>query len=189
MKVTSAKFVRPLTFNAPIEEDMKPLFVFMGRSNVGKSTLINTITDKKDLCRSGGTPGVTKNVNIFLINQNVYFADLPGYGYAKLSKGERKKLEELIFWFLQNTSQNISEIFLLADSRIGLTELDKHMIDFLNTFGNPFTLILSKTDKINKNQLQKTIHNIQKLYHKIHIIPFSVKDPTGKKEILKHLFK
>lgn len=187
MKIKSAQFVRPITLNAPINDDMKPLFVFMGRSNVGKSTLINTITNKKDLCRSGGTPGVTKNVNIFLINQNIYFADLPGYGYAKISKGERKKLEELIFWFLQNASSHISEIFLLADSRIGLTDLDKEIIDFLGTFKVSLTLILSKTDKINQAQLQKTINNIKKLYHNIRIIPFSVKDPMGRKEILRHI--
>jgi GTP-binding protein len=189
MNIKSAQFYKAITQTSPLPEEIAPLFVFMGRSNVGKSSFINAITEKKDLCRSGSKPGVTQKVNLFLINQNIYFADLPGYGYAKLSKGERKQLEALIFWFLENQKFEFTQLFLLIDSRLGPTEQDKEMIKYLLDRKFPLTLILSKTDKLNKNQKLSQLNKVKTLYPGITIIPFSTKEKEGTKEVHKALLR
>lgn len=179
-----AEYLRSISSPADLPEDDFPQFAFIGRSNVGKSSFINAITGIANLCRSGSTPGVTKKVNLFWINKKYYFADLPGYGYAKLSYKERQELEKLIFWYLSEPQNHFRQIFLLIDAQVGPTSNDQDVIKFLLEAGLPATIVLSKTDKLKNSQKNQQIKKIQQaIPPHFAIIPFSVKTGAGKREI------
>ena len=185
MFIKSAEYYRSIAQSNDLPEDLLPQFAFIGRSNVGKSSFINTITGQKNLCRSGSTPGVTKKVNLFLINRQCFFADLPGYGYAKLSFQERQKLEDLIFWYLGEKNHHFQKIFLLIDSKIGLTEQDEDVINFLHQLKLPTIIIASKIDKLKNQQRTIQLRNLQNtLPEGFKIIPFSSQTTEGKKAVL-----
>jgi len=183
-----AEYLRSITGPADLPEDEFPQFAFIGRSNVGKSSFINAITGISNLCRSGSTPGVTKKVNLFLINKKFYFADLPGYGYAKLSYKERKELEKLIFWYLSEPLNHFQRIFFLIDAQVGPTSNDQDVLKYLLEAGLPTTLILSKTDKLKNSEKTRQINQIkQQIPPHFPIVPFSVKTGEGKKDVHKIL--
>ncbi len=185
MQINSAEYFRSILLPSDLPEYPLPQFAFIGRSNVGKSSFINTITSQKDLARSGATPGVTKKVNLFLINRKIYFADLPGYGYAKLSLQERKKLEELIFWYLGEATNDFKKIFLLVDSRHGLTPNDADVVNFLHGHGLPTVIIASKVDKLKNKDRAIKLRNLQNsLPEGFTIIPFSAETNEGKQAVL-----
>ena len=131
-----------------------PEFCFIGRSNVGKSSIINSILKSKNLSKTSKTPGRTQSINYFKINNKIYFVDLPGYGYAKLSKNLRKELLELIKSYICNRSE-ITRIFLLIDSNVGLKDSDIDMIDFVDSYNKNFSIILTKVDKCSSIFLNK----------------------------------
>lgn len=123
-----------------------PEFAFIGRSNVGKSSLINMLTDKKDLVKVSNAPGKTRTINFFLINEQFHFVDLPGYGYAKVSRSRRYEFEAMIFDYLSKRVQ-LQLVFVLIDSRHSPQQLD---LDFINQLGEnqiPFVLVFTKADK------------------------------------------
>ena len=185
MHINSAEYFRSIIGPQDLPEYQLPQFAFIGRSNVGKSSFINSITGQKNLCRSGSTPGVTKKVNLFLVNRKCFFADLPGYGYAKLSIHERKKLEELIFWYLGETNNEFKQIFLLVDSKIGLTSNDADVVEFLYGKGLPTIIIASKVDKLKNKDRTIKLRNLQSsLPEGLRVIPFSAETNEGKKEVL-----
>lgn len=134
----------------------KPEYAFIGRSNVGKSSLINQLINRKNLARVSSTPGKTRLINHFLINDSWFLVDLPGYGYAKISKKEREKWQEMINkYFLNRTNLVLS--FILIDSRIEMKDSDK---DFINWFGEkqlPFAIVFTKTDKLTSGNLAANI--------------------------------
>ncbi len=186
MPINSALFKRGITKESDLPEEPKPIIAIIGRSNVGKSSFINTITSQKKLARTGSRPGVTQQINFFLINKRYYLADLPGYGYAKLSKQARKQLEELIFWFLHTQKAHIDTVIQLIDSKVGPTKDDQEVIEFLHANNLPVIFVASKTDKIKSSQksiLQKNLHN---LLPEAPIIPFSIVTNEGKKQVLQH---
>lgn len=183
MNIKSAKYFRSILSESDFPQESLPQFAFIGRSNVGKSSFINTITGQKDLCRSGSTPGVTQKVNLFLINNDIYFADLPGYGYAKMMRGERKKLEDTIFWYLQNPRNQFKQIFLLIDGEIGPTSSDLEVLDFLDQQNLPTTIIASKIDKLKAARQAQGIKKAMIMMPNHEIIPFSSKTGVGKKTV------
>jgi GTP-binding protein len=187
MKISRAQYWKSLVPGATLPDGSQPLVAFIGRSNVGKSSFINAITGQKDLCRSGSSPGVTRKINLFLINNGLLFADLPGYGYAKMSRGERKKLEELIFWFFGLERIRLQQVFLLIDSRHGPTESDLEIAGFIGSRGIPLTIILSKTDKLNASQKAASLKAATALLPHHEIVPFSVFDRDAIKTVLKKL--
>jgi len=133
-----------------------PEFAFIGRSNVGKSSLINMLTDKKDLVKISNSPGKTRAINFFVINNQFHFVDLPGYGYAKVSKSQRKEFEEMIFNYLGKRMQ-LQVVFVLIDSRHEPQQLD---LDFINQLGGrqvPFVLVFTKADKHGISVTKKNI--------------------------------
>ncbi|MBD3269938.1 YihA family ribosome biogenesis GTP-binding protein [Candidatus Peregrinibacteria bacterium] len=186
MKIKTAEFIRGIKASNDIPEKKLPHITVIGRSNVGKSTFINTITQSKKLAKTGSKPGVTQQVNLFLINKSLYLTDLPGYGYAKLSKTARKELEELILWHLGN-DQNfpIDKIILLIDSKVGPTEQDIDIIDFIKQNDLDTVIVTSKADKIKQNQKVKLKKNLQNLLPEANIIHFSAVNGAGVKEVLK----
>jgi GTP-binding protein len=140
--------------------DTKPEYAFIGRSNVGKSSLINMLTAKKDLAKVSQTPGKTQTINYFLIDQEWYMVDLPGIGYARISRSKREEWEKMIHFFLKNRA-NLQYVFMLIDAMIPPQKKD---MDFLNWMGEnriPFVLVYTKTDRILPRDLKKNLKLIQ----------------------------
>ena len=134
-----------------------PEFAFIGRSNVGKSSIINTLVDRKTLVRTSKTPGCTKQINFFELDGILILADLPGYGYAKISKSERDNWDLLIHNYLRKRSK-LKRIFLLIDSRHELKESDKKTMDYLDEYGLSYQIVLTKVDKSSQHsKLENTI--------------------------------
>ncbi len=136
-----------------------PEFVFIGRSNVGKSTLINTLCGNKNLAKTSSTPGKTQSINYFISDDNYSIVDMPGYGYARISKEQKVYWKKLIEKYFE-TNKNIFMAFLLVDSRYDIMESDLMMGDYLLSLNIPTTIILTKTDKISGNDIQKRIKAI-----------------------------
>ncbi len=157
MQIKSTKFVISSPDIQKCPEPNLPEYAFIGRSNVGKSSLINMLTDNKKLAKTSGTPGKTQLINHFLINDKWYLVDLPGYGFAKSSKKAREKWGLMIRKYLVKR-KNLLCIFVLIDSRLSPQKAD---IDFINWIGInklPFVIIFTKTDKLNKIQLTQNIN-------------------------------
>ena len=171
----SAEFYKTVMQTRDLPKPVYPEVAFIGRSNVGKSSLINAVLGKKNLARISSSPGKTRGINYYLIDQKYFFVDLPGYGFAKLSKSERLKWQKLIETYLRE-AKNLKLICLLVDSRHDLMKNDLEMAQWLQYHERPFCLILTKTDKISKNQLAKTLADFNEYFPDHHVLPFSIKD-------------
>ncbi len=156
MVIRSAKFVISSPSIEKCPKPSLPEYAFIGRSNVGKSSLINMITGIKTLAKVSQTPGKTQIINHFLINEKWYIVDLPGYGYAKVSKTSRKLFSGMITSYIQNR-ENLYCLFVLIDSRLEPQKIDIEFINWLGEKEIPFVLIFTKTDKINTPTLQSNI--------------------------------
>ena len=141
-----------------------PEYAFIGRSNVGKSSLINYITDRKELAMISSKPGKTKTINHFLINTDWYLVDLPGYGYAQASKTERKKYEQMIRTYL-STRENLICTYVLIDARIPPQKIDLEFIDWLGLSEIPFELVFTKADKSKKTNFMENIQSFCDVMH------------------------
>ena len=166
---------------------------FIGRSNVGKSSLINAITKTKKLAKTSKTPGRTQSINIFEINNKINLVDLPGYGFAKVSKIKRENLMLLIEDYIKKRN-NLSHIYLLIDSKIGLKNSDIDMIDYINYCKKIFSIILTKIDKVSKNHINlqnKSIISLMKNYKKTfkNIYFSETKKNNGIIDIQKSIYK
>ncbi len=161
-----------------------PEFAFAGRSNVGKSSLINKLLNRKSLARVSGTPGKTITINFYNIDETVYLVDLPGYGYAKRSKKEIESWGNMMEDYLNNRQQ-LRKVMLLVDSRHAPSEDDKMMLDYIRASeqGEGVIVIATKTDKLSKRQLTENLEMLEKelaLSEEDILVPFSVKDDEGK---------
>jgi GTP-binding protein len=139
-----------------------PEFAFIGRSNVGKSSLINMVTGKKALAKTSSTPGKTKLINFFLVNDVWRLVDLPGYGFAKVSKSQRSEFKEIIIDYIAKRD-NLHCVFVLLDTRIPPQDIDIRFINWLGEIGVPFVLVGTKTDKISQAELSKFESNYKKV--------------------------
>jgi len=174
--------------------DPKPQVALSGRSNVGKSSLINTLLGRKSLARVSSAPGKTITINYYSIDKKMYLVDLPGYGYAKRSKESKKVWSSLTEdYFLKNPSSDALKLVIqLIDIRTGPTEDDIMMINWLIDMNIPFTVVCTKTDKLSKNQLTEALDSLEKEYFSetgIDLIPFSSVTRTGKEEVWKKIFE
>ncbi len=150
-------------------------FAFAGRSNVGKSSFINAMLSRKNLARTSSTPGKTRTINFYRVNDDLRLVDLPGYGYAKVAKSEKEKWAGIINRYLENR-ENLVETILLVDIRHEPTALDKQMYDYIIESGFSGIVIATKKDKIKKSQVDKHVSRIAKklgVKHRENIIPFS----------------
>ena len=160
MIVSSAEFVKSSQeLNQCPQPDM-PEFAFIGRSNVGKSSLINMLVDKKDLAKTSSQPGKTQLINHFLINEKWYLVDLPGYGYAKTSMENRKKWRKMIEDYLLKRV-NLLTVFVLVDSRLEPQKIDLEFINFLGENQVPITLIFTKTDKQSAKKTEESLERFK----------------------------
>ncbi len=137
-------------------EPNKPEYAFIGRSNVGKSSLINMLAERKDLAKTSGTPGKTQLINIFLMQESWYLTDLPGYGYARVSKTKRGQFEKMITNYLTQRP-NLVNTFVLIDCRIPPQKIDLEFMEWLGENQIPFSMVFTKIDKISSTALQKAL--------------------------------
>ncbi|MBE6451865.1 MAG: YihA family ribosome biogenesis GTP-binding protein [Alphaproteobacteria bacterium] len=137
-----------------------PEIAFAGRSNVGKSSIINAITNQKGLAKTSNTPGRTQQLNYFNLNDKIHIVDLPGYGYAKAPEHLVKQWQKVIFAYLQGRV-NLKRVFLLIDSRHGIKKTDKDVMELLDKAAVTYQIILTKTDKISREELKKVMHDVE----------------------------
>jgi GTP-binding protein len=158
MKINQAQFICSSAKTIQCPKADHPEYAFIGRSNVGKSSLINALTNHKSLAKTSGTPGKTQLINHFLINNAWYLVDLPGLGYAKISKTQRAKWEKMIYdYFLKR--QNLFCTFILIDSRHEAQKIDLDLINWFGANQLPFCIVFTKTDKLKPAQWKKNFEN------------------------------
>ncbi len=188
MEIKSAEFIKGILGTNELLEDQRLQVAFIGRSNVGKSSVINSLVNRRDLVKSGSRPGKTRQINFFLINGKVYFVDLPGYGFLKASLKEKEKIRKMIFWYLFRSEIHFKKVVLIIDAKIGLNKFDKEMLDLLNEKEFSVVIAVNKTDKLKKNVLNKQLEIIQKEVGENIAIPYSAKTKKGRDELLNEIF-
>lgn len=186
MIIREAEFVLGVAQWSQLPDTGLPEIAFVGRSNVGKSSLLNMLVRRKALARTSGTPGKTQQFNYYLINQNFYFVDLPGYGYAKVSKAQRAKWGRFIGRYLTER-RPLRLVIHLVDSRHPPTALDKDVMAWMKAGGVPYVIALTKTDKLSSNQLQKskraTKNVLEDLTLEVPIVATSAQKKRGQAEL------
>ena len=161
MIIKEARFVKSSTGLKGCPLDNLPEYAFVGRSNVGKSSLINMLTNRNKLAKTSTTPGKTQLINHFLINKEWYLVDLPGYGYARMPVKEREKMMNMIREYILKR-QNLACLFLLIDTRLEMQKADRQFLQFLGSNQIPFALVFTKTDKITPAQVRQNIDQYKK---------------------------
>jgi len=182
MKITSAEFVKSAFNQSHWTTDGLPEIAFLGRSNVGKSSLLNSLLSRKGLARTSNTPGRTQSINFFLINESFYFVDLPGYGYAKVSKTMRVDWGKMAEEYLAGRAELLLSIHLV-DSRHKPTSLDKALHEWLVFHVKNHIVVATKTDKLSTNNLKKSLQEIEKDLPESRIIAYSSQTGSGKDEL------
>lgn len=191
MEIKQAEFVVSSSDSAKCPPPTRPEYAFIGRSNVGKSSLINMLTSRSSLAKTSGKPGKTQLINHFLINNDWFLVDLPGYGYAQISKGERAKWVKMIDGYL-TTRPNLITIFVLVDSRITPQKIDLEFMAMLGEKGLPFVIVFTKIEKIGPVALQTAVDNYRKTMLETWeevppIFTTSATKSLGRKEILDYI--
>ena len=156
MQIKDARFIISNTDITKCPDDGRPEYAFIGRSNVGKSSLINMLTERKDLAKTSGRPGKTQLINHFLINDDWYLVDLPGYGYAKTSKTNRSTWERFIADYLTKR-ETLINIFVLLDARLEPQKIDIEFMTWCAEEQLPFSMVFTKIDKLSSSALQKNL--------------------------------
>jgi len=186
MKITSAVFMRGVKGDNEILDDGIPQVAFIGRSNAGKSSLINSLVNIKDLARTSHTPGRTQELNVFMINKAVYFVDLPGYGFAKGKLEFLQKINKLVYWYLFDSQHN-PKVVLIIDAEIGMTKSDQGMLEALEAKGRDIVVVANKVDKIKKSHYFNQIKKIKEQFNGHKVIPCSSKTKVGIGELAEEL--
>lgn len=172
-------------YTSVLPNNEKPEIAFAGKSNVGKSSLINALMNRKSLARTSAQPGKTQTINFYNVNSELYLVDLPGYGYAKVSVSEKEKWGKMIERYL-HTSKQLRTVFLLIDIRHEPTQNDKIMYDWILNNGYAPIIIATKLDKIKRSQVSKHVRMIKESLHVkegTQVIPFSAQTKQGREEI------
>lgn len=191
MKIKSAEFI---VSNSEVEKCPKnnlPEYAFIGRSNVGKSSLINMLTDRKSLAKTSGRPGKTQLINHFLINKNWYLVDLPGYGYARVSKSSKKKFQKFITNYFEQRQQLVSA-FVLVDIRHKPQPIDLEFMQYLGESGMPFGIIFTKADKLKPAAINRHVNDycdvLLKTWEELpHYFVTSSSKSIGKEDVLEFI--
>ena len=162
MEIKKAEFVLSAPRESMCPKDTKPEYAFIGRSNVGKSSLINMLTNNRKLAKTSSTPGKTLLINHFIINNEWYLVDLPGYGFAKRSKSELQKLEQMITGYLLQRQQLVN-VFLLVDIRLEAQNVDLDFIQWLGSSSIPFAIVFTKADKLSATKANQNVEAYKKV--------------------------
>lgn len=190
MKIQNAEFVKSVYPKDEYPPGNYPEVAFAGRSNVGKSSLINTLVNRKGLARTSSSPGKTQSINFYLINQSVCLVDLPGYGYAKVPQQVRKQWSPLIEQYCQNR-KNLCGVVVIIDARIGPTPLDLSLVAWLKTLALSVIITMSKIDKLSKNKLFKLLRQTSEALSIMPevIVPFSAHTGEGKRRLWQEILR
>jgi len=193
MEIKKAEYIAGYTDPDKLPQEPVPEYAFIGRSNVGKSSLINMLTGKKNLAKTSSTPGKTQLINLFKVNDDWYLTDLPGYGYAKTSKSKRRDFQKMIRDYLKKR-RNLVNVFVLVDSRLEPQKIDLEFMEWLGRNRIPFSIVFTKLDKLSSNQVAKNIKRYQrKMAEKWESMPKTFKTSAvtgiGRKEILDYVEK
>jgi len=186
VRISSARFVKSAKQANDFPKDRKPEIAFCGRSNSGKSSLLNALTNSQGLARTSSSPGRTQLINFFLVDGQTYYVDLPGYGYAKVPKGIRDNFGEMVEGYLRNR-EPLKLAIMLVDSRIPPTDSDQTMKEWLDHFGIPTLIVLTKSDKISRNELTKALRTCSETLQTKEIIAFSAITDFGRDAVLKKI--
>ena len=191
MEITSAEFVISNTDYRKCPDTNFPEYAFIGRSNVGKSSLINMLTGRKGLAMTSARPGKTMLINHFLVNKNWYLVDLPGYGYAKRDRKSQEQIKQIIESYILRREQ-MTCLFLLIDSRLEPQRIDLAFIEWLGENGVPFAIVFTKADKLGTGKLRTNIQTyLEKLSEQWEELPphfiTSSEDRTGRSEVLDYI--
>lgn len=190
MEIKQSEFITSAVTKAQYPIDDKAEVAFVGRSNVGKSSIINSITNRKGLAKVSGTPGKTRLINFFLINNSFYLVDLPGYGYAKVSKGEKENWGRIIETYLLNRPQ-LQKVVLLVDCRHKPSNDDILMYKWIKHYGHETIIVATKKDKLTKNEIiksEKLIRETFELKQDEGILFFSSLNKEGREELIDTIF-
>ena len=185
MKINNVEFTTSAVRRSQYPEGKIPEFLLVGRSNVGKSSFINTLINRKNLARTSSIPGKTQTLNFYLINECFYFVDVPGYGFARVSKKLKNKFGEMIEDYLKERN-NLKMVFMIIDFRHKPTEDDILMYDYMKYYNIPVTIIATKSDKVSKNNYDKNLKIIKETFllsDDDKVIIFSSLKKTGKNEV------
>lgn len=192
MKIKSAQFVVSNSEVAKCPKTRIPEYAFIGRSNVGKSSLINMLTDRKNLAKTSGRPGKTQLINHFLINENWHLVDLPGYGYARVSKKDKKTFQRFITDYFEQREQMISA-FVLVDCRHEPQKIDMEFMEYLGEKEIPFSIIFTKADKLKPLSLERNIQEYKRImlegvwWDFPNFFVTSASNSKGKDEVLEYI--
>ncbi|MFA5368957.1 MAG: ribosome biogenesis GTP-binding protein YihA/YsxC [Candidatus Paceibacterota bacterium] len=187
MKIESAQFIKGVLGSDSSLEDGIPQVAFIGRSNAGKSSVINSLVNQNDLAKTSSFPGRTQKINIFLINNSLYFVDLPGYGYAKVPDKLKNSLKAMVNWYFFVSNYEQKRIVLIIDASVGPTRDDLDMLYSLEDYRKNIVVVANKIDKIKKSDYEEQFKKIKELigFHKI--IPYSAKNKIGVDDLLNEL--
>ncbi|MDE6271293.1 MAG: ribosome biogenesis GTP-binding protein YihA/YsxC [Muribaculaceae bacterium] len=191
MIINSARFLISAPCESKCPTDARHEYAFIGRSNVGKSSLINMLLGRKDLAKTSATPGKTMLINFFLVNDSWVLVDLPGYGYAARSKADRARLEAMIKDYILHRRQ-MTNLFVLVDSRHAPQRIDMEFMDWLGENGVPFSIVFTKLDKLTSGAAKKAVeHYLEALHERWEELPpvfrTSSEDKRGRNEILDYI--
>jgi GTP-binding protein len=187
MNKLNAEFIKGVVAPDPILDNNYPQIAFIGRSNVGKSSTINSLVKQKGLAKTSAMPGRTQQVNIFLLNESIYLADLPGYGFAKASKADQKWIFELINWYLFNSGYEHKKVVMIIDAKIGPTRDDIDMLEALEAHEKNIVVVANKVDKIKKADYKKQMEKIQEEIGLHIIIPYSAEKGIGVEALIREI--
>jgi GTP-binding protein len=193
MKILSSRFIKSASKLSGCPKPQQAEFAFIGRSNVGKSSLINMLCGNKNLAKTSATPGKTKLINFFLINEEWFLVDLPGYGYARVGKSQKEVFEKIISDYCCKRDSLVN-LFVLVDSRLPLQQIDSEFMNWCGENSIPFVIVFTKTDKLTRQQLQKNLSAYRKALGEWWeecppIMITSAEKAVGRDEITDYIFR
>jgi GTP-binding protein len=189
MQIKSATFIKGVRGTDDIVTDGIPQIAFVGRSNVGKSSVINSLCNNGGLAKVGKKPGKTTEINFFSINKDqLYIVDLPGYGYAKVSPKEKDMLKKLIYWYVADSEVKPRVLVVVIDTKVGITPYDTEMIDLLRECGQNYIIAANKTDKLTQKGLFEKLKEMKPLAQGAKIIPCTTTKQNGTKMLFEKIF-
>ncbi len=189
MKIKSKNFVKGITQKSDMVFDNLAQVAFVGRSNVGKSSLVNSLLGAKALARTGKMAGKTTEINFYEVNDKFYLADLPGYGYARGGKDQQDNIRGMIIEYLTLEDFKPRTVALVLDSKVGITDFDRDMLDILEDNHHHAIIILNKVDKINQKELADQMNAVKRECGHLEVFPYSTIEQRGKKMLLQKLLE
>ncbi len=182
MRINSATFVKSAFKETDWPRDQRPEIAFLGRSNVGKSSLMNSLLGVRGLARTSSTPGRTQALNFFLINEKFWFVDLPGYGYARAPKDVKAQWSAAATEYIEKRNELILAVLLL-DARHEPTVKDLHLHEWLVHYGKPYVAVITKSDKLSNNELSRSLARTKEILQTSKVLPYSAVTGRGREEV------